>query len=147
MSEHGERIRLALVDDDPVSRAFTVELLARDGRFSFVAELEDGREAVERLADAEPDAVLLDLAMPGVSGMEALPLLREVAPDTAIVCYSSLPVDKLVALSRTAVADAVVSKSASAATLAEHLVAAVRRLREGRFRRPDPVPGAARGVG
>lgn len=53
-----------------------------------VAEAANGAEAVELVSRAAPDVVLLDLTMPVMSGLEALPLLRQRAPETKVVVYS-----------------------------------------------------------
>lgn len=127
----GGTLAVALVDDDEVSRTITRELFEKTGRFRVVAEAVDGREAVERLRDARPDAVILDLAMPDVSGMEVLPLLREAAPGAAVVVYSALSADRLSHVIDTGEADAVVSKGAPPSTLHDQVEASVRRLHGG----------------
>lgn len=53
-----------------------------------VGEAADGKEAVTEAARLQPDVILLDLAMPIRSGLEALPELRQVAPDARIVVFS-----------------------------------------------------------
>jgi signal transduction histidine kinase len=53
-----------------------------------VGEAGDGREAVEMAGELKPDVVLLDLAMPIMDGLEALPLIREAAPDAKVIVLS-----------------------------------------------------------
>lgn len=83
--------RVLLVDDDPDMRGLLELMLAEDGRFSVVGHASDGMEAV-RLAERErPDVVLLDLQMPGMDGLTALPLLRQCLPKARIVVMSAFP--------------------------------------------------------
>jgi CheY-like chemotaxis protein len=86
----GAKSRVVLVDDEPDIVYLARTLFEHDGRFEVVGEARDGKEAV-RLAQAlQPEAVLLDILMPGMDGWEALPLIRRVAPDTAVVVVSAL---------------------------------------------------------
>ena len=55
-----------------------------------VGEAEDGDQAIVFAAELQPDVILLDLAMPQRSGLEALPELRRVAPEARIVVFSGL---------------------------------------------------------
>jgi DNA-binding NarL/FixJ family response regulator len=64
--------------------------LERSGRFEVVGEAADGAQAVEQAAELLPDIVLLDLSMPVLSGMEALPRIRAVAPAAKVVVLSGL---------------------------------------------------------
>lgn len=93
ISENLERpaIRVLLVDDDPdVSGLFQV-MLDQDERFSVVGQAQDGEEAL-RLADlSQPDVVVLDLYMPGMDGLRALPRLRARLPEARIVVVSAFP--------------------------------------------------------
>lgn len=59
--------------------------------------------------------------------MEALPLLRQAAPNTAIVVYSVLPPDRLVQIADRGEVDAVVSKTAPPSTLVDHVLHAIER--------------------
>ena len=63
-----------VVDDDPTQRRLIQAVLERDG-FA-VSHAESGREALDRLATAGADVVLLDLNMPGLSGMETMADMR-----------------------------------------------------------------------
>jgi CheY-like chemotaxis protein len=66
-------------------------MLQRDGRFEGVTEAADGIEAIERIAESQPDLVVLDRQMPRMGGIEALPLIREGAPNAAVVLYTAQP--------------------------------------------------------
>lgn len=69
-------IRIIIADDHALLRDGLRRLLATEADFDVVAEASDGREAIARTAELEPDILLLDLAMPQVSGLE---VLRELA--------------------------------------------------------------------
>src|SRR5256885_15248350 len=80
--------RILLVDDHPLTRSALAGLLAQHG-FDVVGEAADGEEAIEVAARLEPELVLLDLSMPGLDGLEALPRLREAAPDCEVVVLTA----------------------------------------------------------
>ena len=78
--------RILVVDDEPGVRAALSGILADDG-FQ-VSCAESGEAAVETIGGATFDAVLLDIWLPGMDGLETLSRLREVAPDTEVVMIS-----------------------------------------------------------
>ena len=78
-------IRILLADDHVVLRSGLRLLLDAQPDFKVVGEASDGREALKLAADLKPDLILLDLTMPGLSGMEALPALRKAAPSVHIL--------------------------------------------------------------
>lgn len=82
------RIRVLLADDTTAYRQLLRLILEQDGRFDIVCEAADGEEAV-RLSEAErPDIVVLDLAMPVLDGLQAIPQIRAGSPESAIVVLS-----------------------------------------------------------
>jgi DNA-binding NtrC family response regulator len=76
-------MRVLIIDDDPLIRAGCRKILERRG-FACTA-VEDGRRALECVRRASFDAALLDLKMPGMSGMETLEKLRNESPNTAVI--------------------------------------------------------------
>lgn len=84
----GEPIRVLLVDDEPDLRLIVRELLSKQPPFEVVGEASDGAEATEVARVHQPDLVLLDLAMPNVDGLTAIPRIHEAAPDAAVVVLS-----------------------------------------------------------
>ena len=77
--------RILLADDHVVLRSGLRLLLDAQPDFKVVGEASDGREALKLAADLKPDLILLDLTMPGLSGMEALPALRKAAPAARVL--------------------------------------------------------------
>ncbi|SCE14841.1 response regulator transcription factor [Streptomyces sp. OspMP-M43] len=75
-----DRLRVVVADDNPVVRAGLGVLLSGRADIQVVAEAADGREAYERTLQHRPDVVLLDVRMPGVDGISALPHLVGLAP-------------------------------------------------------------------
>jgi DNA-binding response OmpR family regulator len=83
MSESPTSIRLLLVDDEEEFRRATVPTLSRRG-FT-VAEAADGEQAISAVRKQRPDVVLLDLKMPGLSGIETLKKIRALAPALPVI--------------------------------------------------------------
>jgi DNA-binding NarL/FixJ family response regulator len=77
-------VRVVLVDDHDLFRSGLRELLEERG-VDVVAEAADGETAVEAVREAAPDVVVMDIAMPGVSGIEATKLVRATAPATKVI--------------------------------------------------------------
>jgi DNA-binding NarL/FixJ family response regulator len=81
-------IRVFLVDDVSDVRTLVRMVLEEDPNIEVVGEASDGLEGVEGVAREQPDVVLLDLSMPNMDGLEAIPLMRERAPDARLVVLS-----------------------------------------------------------
>jgi DNA-binding NarL/FixJ family response regulator len=80
--------RILIVDDHPLTRDALSALLRQNG-FVVVGEAADGETAVRRAAELEPDLILLDLSLPGMNGLEALPQLRAAAPAAEVVVLTA----------------------------------------------------------
>jgi DNA-binding NarL/FixJ family response regulator len=80
--------RVLIVDDHPLTRDALSALLVQQG-FEVVGEAGDGAEAIARAGELRPDIILLDLTMPGMDGLTALPGLRETAPDSEVVVLTA----------------------------------------------------------
>jgi DNA-binding NarL/FixJ family response regulator len=87
VSEEGQ-IRVVLVDDVPELRLLVRLTLEEDAGIEVVGEAANGREGVEVVRATDPDLVLLDLSMPDMDGLEAIPLMRENAPNARVVVLS-----------------------------------------------------------
>lgn len=81
-------MRLFLCDDNAEYRTLARLVFERSGH-EIVGEAGDGRAAIETVADAEPDVVLLDLNMPGLNGFEALPELARRVPRARILILTT----------------------------------------------------------
>ena len=80
--------RILIVDDHPLTRDALASLLRATG-FDVVGEAGAGREAVARAAELQPELVLLALTMPELDGLQALPLVREAAPEAEVVVLTA----------------------------------------------------------
>lgn len=78
-------IRILLIDDHTLFRSGLRLLLQRQPGFEIAAEAGDGVEGIKRAKAVRPDVILLDLNMPGLSGLETLQLLAQDLPDCAIL--------------------------------------------------------------
>ncbi|MDP2102291.1 MAG: response regulator transcription factor [Methylotenera sp.] len=78
-------IRVLIIDDHTLFRSGIRLLLERQEGFEVVGEAGDGLDGAKRAKTLKPDVVLLDLHMPGTSGLSAIPLLLEEAPQAQIV--------------------------------------------------------------
>src|SRR5438067_1884873 len=84
MTEPAASVRVLVADDDGDGRALLVKTLSSLGH-EVVAEVESGREAVALAQVHAPDVVVLDVHMPGVSGIEAAKQIATASPGTAVL--------------------------------------------------------------
>ncbi len=80
-----KHIRVLVVDDHTLFRRGIMALLSAEGEVEIVGEAADALEGTRIAAATQPDVVLLDLNMPTLSGLQALPALKEAAPRAAVV--------------------------------------------------------------
>ena len=78
-------VRVLVVDDHTLFRRGLIALLVGDARFEVVAEAADAGEAQRRAAEMQPDLILLDNHLPGVSGVDALAGLHQAAPAARVL--------------------------------------------------------------
>src|SRR5688500_5919139 len=85
-----------LLADDVFDLRFMVRLaLERSGKFEVVAEAENGQEAVDMARAHKPDLVLLDISMPVLDGLEALPQVLEACTECKVVMLSGFEASRL----------------------------------------------------
>ena len=82
-------IRVLIVDDDQDLRGLLKAYLEGPGKCEVVGEAGDGEDGVRLAGELAPDVVVLDLKMPGLNGLDALPEVRRVAPEARILVFSS----------------------------------------------------------
>ena len=129
-------LRVVVADDNPVVRAGLTALLSGRGDITVVAEAADGKEAYEAAHAHRPDVVLLDVRMPGVDGISALPYLVRIAP-VVMLTYSRETEIVQEALRRGAGGYLVHGEFT-----ADQLVSAVRDIKEGRAHFTATAAGA-----
>ena len=88
MKSEEKQIRILLADDHNVMRRGLRFLLETQPEFSVVGEASDGRQAVEQAEAVLPDVVVLDIAMPNLSGIEATQRIVSLLPSTSVVILS-----------------------------------------------------------
>jgi len=90
------RIRVLLADDHPAVRAGIRQFLERDSTIEVVAEAGSGEEALALIERHHPDVAILDLRMPGLSGMEVLRRLRAAHPEVRVLVLTAYDDDPYV---------------------------------------------------
>jgi DNA-binding NarL/FixJ family response regulator len=88
-------MRVLVVDDVAGLRHLVHVSLDNSGSFKVVGEARDGRDAIDKARALRPDLILLDLSMPTMDGMEALPLLLQASPLSKVVCLSSFESERM----------------------------------------------------
>jgi two-component system response regulator NreC len=81
-------VKVLLVDDHVVMRQALRMLLEAQPELDVVADVENGRQAVQFVEKLQPDVVLMDVVMPGLNGLEATRQIRRIAPATRVVMLS-----------------------------------------------------------
>jgi DNA-binding NarL/FixJ family response regulator len=81
-------IRILVVDDHAVIRRAICSLLSNDPILDVVCQTADGEQAVLKAEELQPDLVLLDITLPGISGIEAARRIRSVSPNSRIIFLS-----------------------------------------------------------
>ena len=127
------RIRVLVVDDHPIMRDGLRDVLDGSGHFEVVGQAEDGDEAVRIAQELKPEAIVMDVIMPRMNGIDACRDILDLLPETRIVM-----------LTASTEADAVIEAVAAGATgylqkysRPEELVATVLDVAEGRLRIPE----------
>jgi DNA-binding NarL/FixJ family response regulator len=121
-------ISVILADDHPVVRQGLRSALTVDPEFSISAETADGLETVRLVERLQPDVLILDLLMPGLNGLDVLPIVRQRAPRTRVVLFTPYAHEDLVLRAMKNGASACVLKSCNL----DRIVDAVRSVIAGR---------------
>lgn len=131
-------IRIMVVDDHPIVRQGIRSLLSNYPEFEVVAEAEDGPTALERFKKEQPDVTLLDIRMPGQSGLEVLQQVQRRQPEAKVLMLTSFDDDEYVIQALQAGARGYILKSASD----EMLVSTIRAVYRGDHVLSPQVTGA-----
>jgi len=130
----GGKIRVFLADDHAVVRKGLETLIDTRDDMEVVGVASDGEEAVQQVAQLQPDVILLDIQMPRKTGVEAIGLIKAANPDARILVLTSFSEDETVFGAIRAGALGYVLKD----SLPRELIQAIRNVHEGRsFLHPD----------
>ena len=132
---------IVIVDDAPDVRRLMRARLRVSGVFDVVGEGTDGHDAIELAEHHKPSLMLLDVSMPEVDGLEALPRILEVSPQTRVVLFSGFEEQGLVEKANALGAAAFLEKSIPIDSLIDRLLEIAG---EGRPARTDPSSGEGR---
>ena len=89
-------IRILLVEDHVVVRQGTRQLLEREQDLKVIGEAGDGEEAVQLAAQLNPDVIIMDVAMPKLSGIEATKRIKALLPSVAVLILTSYDYDEYI---------------------------------------------------
>jgi DNA-binding NarL/FixJ family response regulator len=104
-------LRILIADDMPLVRSGIRILLQPHEDWIICGEAADGVEAVEMAGELKPDVILLDISMPKLDGLMALPLIREKTPDSQIIILTLHQSLEMARIASKAGATAYISKS------------------------------------
>jgi DNA-binding NarL/FixJ family response regulator len=137
-----QTIKLVIADDHALFREGVRALLSRHNDLEVVGEAADGREAIERVLALHPHILLLDIAMPGLGGLETTLEIRKSAPEVKIVILTQYAnKEYLFRFLRAGVAGYVLKRAAGS-----DLVSAIRAVHQGgTFIHPDVAPAVVEG--
>jgi DNA-binding NarL/FixJ family response regulator len=121
-----ETIRILIADDHTMFRQGMREILERKGGFTVVGEVSDGNQAVTMARETMPDVALLDISMPGITGIEAARQIAAVCPDTRTVILTMHRDERTMLEALRAGANAYLLKDADAGELVEAIRAVQR---------------------
>ena len=108
---------ILIVDDNAVIRRSLRHILEAIGGWSVVGEAVDGQDGIDKAKQLHPDLIVLDLAMPGMNGLEAARVLNQIMPEVPLLMYSAFA-DKFMEREAFAVGvKAVISKASDMETL------------------------------
>jgi len=91
-----ERIRILLVEDHVVVRQGTRQLLEREQDLEVIGEAGDGEEAVHLASQLQPDVIIMDVAMPKLTGIEATRQIKALLPSVAVLILTGYDYDEYI---------------------------------------------------
>lgn len=120
-SAQGNIIRLVLADDHKLLRSTLANYLSTHDDIMVIAEASDGNEALSQTLKHQPDLLLLDLNMPGKTGLEALPEIRQQAPNVKVLVLTGRDDDNYIMRALRSGANGYVLKSTDEMKLVESI--------------------------
>lgn len=122
-----DKIRILVVDDHAIMREGIRALFGVHGDMEVVGEASDGREAIDKAAELAPDVVVMDIAMPGMDGLEATRRIRKQNPKAKVLVLTQHDNKEYILSAIKAGAAGFLPKRA----LSSELVSAIRALHQG----------------
>lgn len=113
-------VRVVIIDDAVDLRELMNLVLTRGG-YSVVGEAADGLLGIDLVHREQPDVIILDLSMPSMNGIEALPILRELVPHARIIVLSAFGASQMTSPAMLAGADGFIQKGASLSLILEQI--------------------------
>lgn len=130
----GQKVSIVIAEDHTILRAGLKALLESNPRFEVVGEADNGRDAIQRVAELKPDLIIMDLSMPGLSGIDAIKDIRDRYPEVKALVLTVHSEEEYVLSSLEAGANGYVLKDA---TQNELITAAERVLNGKTYLSPD----------
>jgi len=129
------RIRVLCVDDHPLLRQGIAAIIGSQPDLLLVAEASNGREAIEKYRESQPDVTLMDLRLPDMSGIDSLIAIRSEFPEARIIMLTTFEGDVEIQRSLEAGARGYLLKSMPP----KDLVEAIRQVHGGKKRIPSEL--------
>jgi DNA-binding NarL/FixJ family response regulator len=85
-----DRIRVLVCDDSDALRVLLLDMLSFEPHLDASGEARNGQEAINEARTLQPDVILLDLSMPIMTGLAALPAIKQAAPNAKIIAFTAL---------------------------------------------------------
>lgn len=105
------KLRILVVDDSDSMRKLVLRYLARNENVTIVGEACNGNEAIVKVEECKPDIVLLDMSLPGMSGIEITRKIKSIMPNIRIYIFSAYEVNEFRELELDSPADGFIQKS------------------------------------
>ena len=130
------RISVFMVDDNPIVLRFAARFLDSSPGISVAGTATDAADALTQVLGLQPEVVVVDLRMPGMSGFELIPRLRAALPGVGLVALTVLDADAYRQAALSAGADGFVTKG----TMVAELVPTIQRVARSEGRPQTPTP-------
>ena len=120
-------IKVLLADDHSIVRAGLRRIVEESGDMQVIAEADDGREAIQRVKETDPDVAVIDISMPGLDGLEVISQLQTFRPELPVLVLTMHEEGQYVVRAIQAGAMGYLTKQSAP----EQLVTAIRKIHEG----------------